>query len=110
MTRFDDDTAVVDLGGGVYEGRVDRGWWVMRGPNGGYVAAIVLRAMTLAVADAARAARSLTIHYTSAPTEGPVRIRTTVERAGRSLTTVGARIIGNFEINHFALKLPQSWC
>ena len=41
-TRFDRDTAVraVDpsvAGPGVHEGRIDRGWWVVRGPNGGYV-------------------------------------------------------------------------
>jgi acyl-CoA thioesterase len=48
--------------------------------------------MTAAVGDATRMPRSLTIHYTAAPAEGPVRIATTVERAGRSLTTLSARM------------------
>src|SRR3954451_2115192 len=51
-----------------------------------------VRAMQSAVDDHTRSARSLTIHYTAAPKEGPVRVRTTVERAGRSLTTVSARM------------------
>ena len=58
MTRFDTDTALEPVGEGVYEGRIDPGWFVFVGPNGGYVAAIVLRAMTRAVGDAERVARS----------------------------------------------------
>jgi len=90
-TRFDRDTAVRPLGDGAYEGRIDRGWWVVRGPNGGYVAAIVLRAL-MAEVEADRAPRSLTVHYTAPPEEGPVRIETRVERVGRSLSTVSARM------------------
>jgi acyl-CoA thioesterase len=92
VTRFEADTAVAGVGNGVYEGRMDRGWWIMRGPNGGYVAAVVLRAMTAAVGDARRHVRSLTVHYTAPPEEGPVRIVTAIERAGGSLTTVSARM------------------
>jgi acyl-CoA thioesterase len=92
VTRFDHDTAVIALRDGAYEGRIDPGWWVARGPNGGYVAAIILRAMTAEVADESRAARSLTVHYTAPPDEGLVRITTRIERAGRSLSTVSARM------------------
>ena len=92
MTRFDRDTAVTTTGDGAYEGVVDEGWWIQRGPNGGYLAAMLLRALTAAVDDPARHARSLTIHYASAPGAGPVRIDTAVERTGRSLTTVTARL------------------
>jgi acyl-CoA thioesterase len=96
-TRFDRDTAVrgVDpsvAGPGVHEGCIDRGWWVVRGPNGGYVAALLLRALAAEV-PAERAPRSLTVHYTAPPAEGPVRIDTRVERVGRSLTTVSGRMI-----------------
>ncbi len=96
-TRFDRDTAVraVDpsvTGPGVHEGRIDRGWWVVRGPNGGYVAALLLRALAAEV-PAERAPRSLSVHYTAPPAEGPVRIDTRVERIGRSLTTVSGRMI-----------------
>ena len=92
-TRFDRDTAARALDEGVYEGRIDRGWWVFAGPNGGYVGAILLRALEAAVGDASRAPRSLTIHYTARPEEGRVEIHTRVERAGSSLTTVSARML-----------------
>jgi acyl-CoA thioesterase len=68
------------------------GWRAGRGPHGGYLAAIMLRALTATVDDPSRAPRSLTIHYASAPDTGPVEIRTTVERQGRSLSTLSARM------------------
>ena len=92
MTRFDRDTAVRPLGDGRYEARIDPGWFVVRGPNGGYIAAMLLRALAARVDDPARAPRSLTIHYTAPPVEGPAWIDTTIERSGRSLTSVSARL------------------
>jgi acyl-CoA thioesterase len=44
------------------------------------------------VADPARSPRSLTIHYPRAPEPGPVSIHTRVEREGRSLSTLSARM------------------
>jgi acyl-CoA thioesterase len=78
---------------GVYTAQIDPGWRVIAGPNGGYLAAMLLRAMTCAVDDPARAPRSLTVHYTRRAAEAPVRIETRVERAGRSLTTLSARLV-----------------
>jgi acyl-CoA thioesterase len=91
--RFDADTAVWPAAGGGFETRIDPGWWVVAGPNGGYVAAILLRALALAQADPARAARSLTIHYTAPPRVGRASIQTCVERTGRSLSTVSGRLL-----------------
>ena len=71
---------------------MDRGWWIVRGPNGGYVAAVLLRAMAARLGDPGRAPRSLTVHYTAPPAEGLVRIEVQVERSGRSLTTLSARM------------------
>jgi acyl-CoA thioesterase len=90
--RFDLDTSVTTVAPGVLEGRIDPGWWIERGPNGGYVAAVFLRALSTVVADDARTPRSLTVHYLSPPGEGPVRIEATVERAGRMLTFVTGRM------------------
>jgi acyl-CoA thioesterase len=90
-TRFDRDTAITRASDGAYEAVLDRAWWVQRGPNGGYLGAIVLRALTDAVADNARAPRSLTVHYVAPPREGSISLQTTVERVGRSLTAVSAR-------------------
>src|SRR5665811_741593 len=91
-TVFDRDTAVTHEGDGVFAATIAPGWRAGRGPHGGYLAAILLRALTAAVDDPARAPRSLTIHYASAPETGPVEIRTTIERQGRSLSTLSARM------------------
>ena len=93
MTRFDRDTSVTRLDATRFEARMDRGWWISRGPNGGYVSAILLRAMTLAVDDAERLPRSFTVHFTAPPDEGAVRIDTVIERTGRSMTTTTARLL-----------------
>ena len=53
---------------------------------------MLTRALMAAVAEPERAPRSLTIHYARAPVAGPVRIAVTVERRGRSLSTVSARM------------------
>ena len=85
-TRFDRDTAVRALGDGRFAATIDRAWWIGRGPHGGYVNAIVLRALTEALDDPSRSPRSLTVHFTAPPAEGPVEIAVQVERTGRSLT------------------------
>ena len=91
-TRFDRDTAVRRLADGEYEARIDPGWWIVVGPNGGYLAAIVTRALQASVGDPERTPRSLTVHYASPAREGTVRIATRVERAGRNLSTLSARM------------------
>ena len=93
MTRFDRDTSLTAAGPGRFAGTIDRGWWIERGPNGGYVAALVLRGLTMAVDDPARTPRSLTIHYLAPPVEGPAEVETTIERPGRSLTYVSGRLV-----------------
>lgn len=90
--EFDDATAVEALGGGRYRGCMDRGWWVVRGPNGGYVAAVLLRALAAEAGDAGRAPRSLTVHFTAPPAEGDVSIDVRLERSGRSLSALSARM------------------
>jgi acyl-CoA thioesterase len=89
---FDDDTALRPLGGGAYEGRIDERWWTPRGPLGGFVMALVLNALSLAVDDADRKPRSLTTYFLRPPVAGPVTLRPAVERAGRSLTATSARL------------------
>ncbi|MFI5316791.1 MAG: acyl-CoA thioesterase [Myxococcota bacterium] len=89
---FDRDTAVRRLADGAFEAVLDRRWWIVVGPNGGYLAAILLRALTETVGDATRTPRSLTVHYVSPAREGPVRVVTALERAGRSLSNASARL------------------
>jgi acyl-CoA thioesterase len=87
---FDADTALHPAGEGVWDGAIAEGWDTPRGPLGGYVMAIVMRGMELAVGDAERQARSVTMHFLRVPEAGPVTVRARVERAGRSLTSVSA--------------------
>ena len=88
---FSDDTRLERIGPGRSRAEVSKRWWVARGPHGGYVAALLLRAMSAAVPDPARPPRSFTAHFAAAHNEGPLEIVTTVERDGRSLSTVSAR-------------------
>jgi acyl-CoA thioesterase len=81
------------LGGSRYEGELPAGWSGGLGPHGGFVAALVLRALTAAVDDPARVPRSLTVHFVARPDEAPAEIDVTVERAGRSLTSLSARLV-----------------
>ena len=89
---FERDTAVAPLGEDRFAAVVAEAWRAGRGPHGGYLAAIILRALTLTVAEQARAPRSLTIHYARAPHPGPIEIATKIERQGRSLSTLSARM------------------
>ncbi|HEX9057273.1 MAG TPA: thioesterase family protein [Ktedonobacterales bacterium] len=91
-TRFDDDTALTSVGATSFAGTIRSAWSVGRGPNGGYVAALILRALTMTVGDSMREPRSLTIQYLAPSAEGPIRIDTTVERSGGSLTMLSARM------------------
>lgn len=92
-SAFERDTAVERTGDGRWGARVDPSWWIIQGPNGGYVAAIVLRAVVAEVADPGRPPRSATFHYLRSPTGGPAEVRVDVERAGRTVTNVTARLV-----------------
>jgi acyl-CoA thioesterase len=91
-TEFDRAIAVAPLGDGAWSAEIDADWFAGRGPNGGYLAAIVLRAMMAELADETREPRSLTCHYLRPPAAGPARVDVTVERSGRATSTLTARL------------------
>ena len=91
-TPFDEETAVRTVGENRFVATMAREWWVARGPNGGYLAAVILRALTAAVADETRTPKSLTVHYLSPAGDGDVEIETRQERVGRSMTSCSARL------------------
>jgi acyl-CoA thioesterase len=93
VTGFDDDIALTPAGSdNTWAGELRPGWHTPRGPLGGYVMAILMRGLELAVDDPARTARSVTTHFLRPPDDGPVVVGANVERAGRSLTTVSGRL------------------
>jgi acyl-CoA thioesterase len=86
---FDADTALEEAGPGRWRAWAPEHWFVARGPNGGYLAAVAARA---AGAVAGRPLRSLALHFAAAPAVGPLDVRAAVERAGRSYTAVSIRL------------------
>lgn len=73
---------------------VDPGWEAPTGPNGGYLAAILIRALEAAVAPQdERRLRSLTVHYLRTAATGPLELEVRIVRSGRRMSsaTVSAR-------------------
>jgi acyl-CoA thioesterase len=103
LTPFDRDTTLTPLGGGRFGVTISGDWWVVVGPNGGLVAAVLLRAAEAAVAEPQRIARSLTVHFVTPPTEGPAELQTTVERAGRAVSFVSVRLTQDGRLRALAL-------
>jgi acyl-CoA thioesterase len=101
---FDLDTEVKDLGGGRFGAEMSERWWVERGPNGGYVAAVILRAIQRAAA-VERAPRSLTVQFPRAPRPGPVEIAVKIEREGGTVTFLSARMEQDGELQATALAV-----
>jgi acyl-CoA thioesterase len=117
---FDRDTAVRRLAGlqaesaggaeASFAAEISPEWCINGRPNGGYLAAILLRALIETVADPSRAPRSLTIHFLRPPQPGAALIGASVERAGRSLSMLSGRIEQHGELVALALasfSLPR---
>jgi hypothetical protein len=93
MTTFDRDAAVERCGEGRYRAHISANWSNGRSVNGGFVAAILARAMETEIAEPGRSLRSLTVHYVRAPELGEAVVSVCVERKGRGLTTLSARLL-----------------
>jgi acyl-CoA thioesterase len=83
---FDRATAVEARGDGCFVGEITRDYWIVQGPNGGYLAAIALRGATLSLASAERLPRSMHLRYLSPPKAGEFELRVQPMREGGSLT------------------------
>ncbi|MGD1220258.1 thioesterase family protein [Streptomyces krungchingensis] len=84
-SEFDRDTAVTLREPGVYDIDLSAGWTIINAVNGGYLLAVLGRAL----ADALPHADPFTIsaHYLTASQPGPAVVRTDVVRTGRTLST-----------------------
>lgn len=76
----------------IYDAMIDESWWIIMGPNGGYIAAIFARAAIDAAGSVERRLHSLTLHYLRPPTGGPCRVEVAVERVGRGVSAVTVRM------------------
>jgi acyl-CoA thioesterase len=92
ICTFDRDTELAPGLDGALEGSISDRWDARGGPHGGYLAALMLRGMTIALDDPARAPLTLTIQFVRQPAFGPVALHASVERTGRSLTSMSARL------------------
>jgi acyl-CoA thioesterase len=89
-----EETRLESRGSGRYVRAIDQGpFWGMVTPHGGYLMALVLHAMVLEVNDPARKPRMLSQHFLGRVKPGEVTIEVTVERAGRAVTSVTARML-----------------
>lgn len=92
-SRFDRDTAVEQIDEGHFRGTVDAGWGVLDDghPNGGYLMAIVLRAMGSLAAHPH--VTTATAHFLRPGKVGSVEVEVDVVKTGRRLSTLTARML-----------------
>lgn len=89
-SEFDEATAVTPLGAGRFGAEVHPGWDIGGNTNGGYLLALVGRALSMATGRAD--AVSITAHYLRPCPAGPAEVATEVVRAGRRFTTATASL------------------
>ncbi|MGW4229140.1 thioesterase family protein [Streptomyces sp. NPDC004980] len=84
-SEFDRDTAVTLREEGVYDAELSAGWTIIHAVNGGYLLAMLGRALGEALPHSDPF--SVSAHYLTASAPGPAVIRTQVVRTGRTLST-----------------------
>jgi acyl-CoA thioesterase len=99
---FDQATAVERVAPGRYRYVFGDEWTGLRGPHGGFLAAVMLRAMQSEVGPG-RLPRSFTIHFAAPPAAGQSLIEVREERRGARLSTVSARLSQGSEAKALAL-------
>lgn len=92
MGIFDEDTALMEIGSGLFEGFVSSNWSVNDNPNGGYIMAILAGAMT--ARSEKKAMPLVTANYISRCKPGKAEIR--LEEISRSA-----------QFNRFEVRLVQ---
>ncbi|WNG32180.1 thioesterase family protein [Archangium violaceum] len=80
------------LGEGRYLGHIRPEWFQGRGAYGGMLGGSLLRSMMRELNDPTRAPRSLTVHFCAPVAEGEASLTVRIERAGRQVTHLSARL------------------
>jgi hypothetical protein len=93
-SEFDRDTAVTPLSPGVLSAELSPGWSILHALNGGYVLAVVGRALRLTLPHPDPF--TVSAHYLTPSRPGPAEIRTEIVRTGRTVST-GAAALVQFE-------------
>ncbi|MFJ8073266.1 thioesterase family protein [Streptomyces sp. NPDC096176] len=84
-SEFDRDTAIILRETGVYDAELSSGWTIIHAVNGGYLLALLGRALGDALPHPDPF--SVSAHYLTASQPGPAVIRTETVRTGRTLST-----------------------
>src|SRR3954453_13977620 len=90
-SEFDRDTAVTPREPGVYDTDLSAGWTIISAVNGGYLLAVIGRALAHALPHADPF--TISAHYLTASQPGPAVVRTDLVRTGRTLSTGQASLL-----------------
>jgi acyl-CoA thioesterase len=90
---FERATRIRTQGVGRYTAELDPAWDAPFGPNGGYLAAILLRAAQQELARSELPPRIVTVHYPRPATHEPAEIAVETLRVGRRNATLQTRLI-----------------
>ena len=90
---FDEDIALRACGEGRFECDISPNHFVVNGPNGGYLGALLAQAGELHLNDPTRQLRSLTVHYLRPPKVDPATIEVETEQHGRSVSYLRIKLI-----------------
>lgn len=91
-TPFEDAVGVESLGGGRYRAVVDGAWDGPVSPNGGVLAAIMVRAAQAELGPEAPPPRTVSVQFLDAPGHGPVQIGVEILRRGKRVTVCDVRM------------------
>jgi acyl-CoA thioesterase len=92
MSEFDDHTAVTPDGAGGYRAQLPEGWVVGGGVNGGYLLAVMGRALREALPGKPDPV-AVSAHYVSPSTPGPATVAVDVRREGGSVATAAVDLV-----------------
>ncbi|WP_329410490.1 thioesterase family protein [Nocardia vinacea] len=95
-------TSLKSAGNGIAEVILSEAWWIEGTAYGGYLAAILLRAAS-AECGAGQRPLSLTVHFIAAVQPGPAEVQVQAVNAGRSSSTLTARLCQGGSCRAFAV-------
>ncbi|MCY6379985.1 acyl-CoA thioesterase [Hoeflea prorocentri] len=81
---LDDSLGLEAPGNDTFRSQTDQRYWNMKGPYGGWIAALLIKAVLHDLEDARFEPIALTVDFMKAPPEGPLILRRTCDRVGRT--------------------------
>jgi len=103
---FHDDIILQEVSSGLFATEIIEDYWIIVGPNGGYLGALLTNAGELHLGLETHQLRGITIHYLTPPKLGPIEICVSTIRSGKSVTFLRFEMTQNSEI---VLVATGSW-